>query len=131
MNDFTSMLRGFYQKYRLTYLAHATNDVYAVVDCRWRRDVGSAFDYVVTFTTMFFMLDWRMTLVAIILLPLLAIATNIVVRRKHQSYKESQEASQVINNHVNERKCFWNKSGGYGERNSVVLENERRCMEEE
>ena len=74
-----------------------------------------------------------MTLVAIIPLPLLAIATNIVVRAEHQSYKESQEAFSLLNNHVNESVSGIKvtKSLVMVKRNSIVLENERRCMEEE
>ena len=76
-------------------MAHATNDVSAIVMTAGG-GVMSAVDApitaLVTLATMFFMLDWRMTLVAIIPLPLLAIATNIVVRagiraiRNHRSF---------------------------------------------
>ena len=60
-------------------------------------------------------------LVAIIPLPLLAIATNIVVRAEHKSFEESQEAFSLLNNHVNESVSGIKvtKSFGYGEKETA------------
>ena len=122
---FTSMSPSFYQKYRSgDLMAHATNDVSAIVMTAGggvMSAVDASITALVTLATMFFMLDWRMTLVAIIPLPLLAIATNIVVRAEHQSYKESQEAFSLLNNHVNESVSGIKvtKSFGYGEKETA------------
>ena len=102
-------------------MAHATNDVSAIVMTAGggvMSAVDASITALVTLATMFFMLDWRMTLVAIIPLPLLAIATNFVVRAEHQSFKESQEAFSLLNNHVNESVSGIKvtKSFGYGEK---------------
>ena len=55
-------------------MAHATNDVSAVVMTAGggvMSAVDASITALVTLATIFFMLDWRMTLVAIIPLPLL------------------------------------------------------------
>ena len=105
-------------------MAHATNDVSAVVMTAGggvMSAVDASITALVTLATMFFVLDWRVTLVAIIPLPLLAIATNIVVRAEHQSFKESQEAFSLLNNHVNESVSGIKvtKSFGYGEKETA------------
>ena len=105
-------------------MAHATNDVSAVVMTAGggvMSAVDASITALVTLATMFFVLDWRVTLVAIIPLPLLAIATNIVVRAEHQSFKESQEAFSLLNNHVNESVSGIKvtKSFGYGEQETT------------
>lgn len=105
-------------------MAHATNDVYAVVMTAGggvMSAVDASITALVTLATMFFVLDWRVTLVAIIPLPLLAIATNFVVRAEHQSFKESQEAFSLLNNHVNESVSGIKvtKSFGYGEKETA------------
>ena len=105
-------------------MAHATNDVYAVVMTAGggvMSAVDASITALVTLATMFFVLDWRMTLVAIIPLPLLAIATNIVVRAEHKSFEESQEAFSLLNNHVNESVSGIKvtKSFGYGEKETA------------
>ena len=105
-------------------MAHATNDVYAVVMTAGggvMSAVDASITALVTLATMFFMLDWRVTLVAIIPLPLLAIATNIVVRAEHKSFEESQEAFSLLNNHVNESVSGIKvtKSFGYGEKETA------------
>ncbi|MGZ7242483.1 ABC transporter transmembrane domain-containing protein, partial [Streptococcus pyogenes] len=57
---------------------------------------------VVTLATMFFVLDWRLTLIAILPLPLMAMATSALGRRNHTAFKASQEAFSKLNNHVQE-----------------------------
>ena len=105
-------------------MAHATNDVSAVVMTAGSgvmSAVDASITALVTLATMLFMLDWRVTLVAIIPLPLLAIATNIVVRAEHKSFEESQEAFSLLNNHVNESVSGIKvtKSFGYGEKETA------------
>lgn len=122
---FTKMSPSFYQKYRSgDLMAHATNDVSAIVTTAGggvMSAVDASITALVTLATMFFVLDWRVTLVAIIPLPLLAIATNFVVRAEHQSFKESQEAFSLLNNHVNESVSGIKvtKSFGYGEKETT------------
>ena len=83
--------------------------------------VDASITALVTLATMFFVLDWRMTLVAIIPFATAAIATNFVVRAEHQSFKESQ-SFLLLNNHVNESVSGIKvtKSFGYGEKNGLV-----------
>ena len=122
---FTKMSPSFYQKYRTgDLMAHATNDINSVVMVAGggvMSAVDASITALVTLATMFFVLDWRATLVAIIPLPLLAIASNFVVRAEHQSFKESQEAFSLLNNHVNESVSGIKvtKSFGYGEKETA------------
>ncbi|MBP2622995.1 ABC transporter ATP-binding protein [Streptococcus oricebi] len=103
---FTKMSPSFYQKYRTgDLMAHATNDITAII---WVAGVGvmSAVDAsitaLVTLFSMFFMLDWRLTLLAILPLPFMAWGTNLIGRKNHQSFKAAQEAFSDLNNKVQE-----------------------------
>ena len=103
---FTQMAPSFYQKYRTgDLMAHATNDINAVVNVAGggvMSAVDATITALVTLLTMFFVLDWRLTLIAILPLPFLSWGTNLIGRKNHESFKAAQEAFSDLNNKVQE-----------------------------
>lgn len=103
---FTQMAPSFYQKYRTgDLMAHATNDINAVVSVAGggvMSAVDASITALVTLLTMFFVLDWRLTLIAILPLPFLSWGTSLIGRKNHESFKAAQEAFSDLNNKVQE-----------------------------
>lgn len=103
---FTKMSPSFYQKYRTgDLMAHATNDINAVVSVAGggvMSAVDATITALVTLLTMFFVLDWRLTLIATLPLPFLSWGTSLIGRKNHESFKVAQEAFSDLNNKVQE-----------------------------
>lgn len=103
---FTKMSPSFYQKYRTgNLMAHATNDINAVVSVAGggvMSAVDATITALITLLTMFFVLDWRLTLIAILPLPFLSWGTSLIGRKNHESFKVAQEAFSDLNNKVQE-----------------------------
>ena len=103
---FTKMSASFYQKYRTgDLMAHATNDINSLTRLAGggvMSAVDASITALVTLMTMFFSISWQMTLVAIIPLPLMALATSRLGRKTHESFKRSQAAFSELNNKVQE-----------------------------
>lgn len=103
---FTHMSPSFYQTYRTgDLMAHATNDINAVVGVAGggvMSAVDASITALVTILTMFFVLDWRLTLIAILPLPFMAWGTSLIGRKNHESFKAAQEAFSDLNNKVQE-----------------------------
>lgn len=103
---FTRMSPSFYQTYRTgDLMAHATNDINAVVGVTGggvMSAVDASITALVTVLTMFFVLDWRLTLIAILPLPFMAWGTSLIGRKNHESFKAAQEAFSDLNNKVQE-----------------------------
>lgn len=103
---FTRMSPSFYQTYRTgDLMAHATNDINAVVGVAGggvMSAVDASITALVTVLTMFFVLDWRLTLIAILPLPFMAWGTSLIGRKNHESFKAAQEAFSDLNNKVQE-----------------------------
>lgn len=104
--QFTKMSPSFYQRYRTgDLMAHATNDINAVTQTAGggvMSAVDASITALVTLLTMVIMIDWRLTLVAILPLPLMALATSRLGRKNHASFKAAQEAFSDLNNKVQE-----------------------------
>ena len=117
---FTKMSPSFYQKYRTgDLMAHATNDVNAVVMVAGggvMSAVDASITALVTLFTMIFLISAKLTLIAVIPLPFLAYATNKLGEKNHQSFKEAQESFSDLNNKVQESVSGIRvtKSFGYG-----------------
>ena len=117
---FTKMSPSFYQKYRTgDLMAHATNDVNAVVMVAGggvMSAVDASITALVTLFTMIFLISAKLTLIAVISLPFLAYATNKLGEKNHQSFKEAQESFSDLNNKVQESVSGIRvtKSFGYG-----------------
>ncbi|MGT2785537.1 ABC transporter ATP-binding protein [Streptococcus merionis] len=103
---FTKMSPSFYQKYRTgDLMAHATNDINAVTQTAGggvMSAVDASITALVTLLTMFIVIDWRLTVVAILPLPFMALATSLLGRKNHETFKEAQEAFSDLNNKVQE-----------------------------
>ena len=103
---FTRMDAEFYQKYRTgDLMAHATNDLAAI------RFVAA--DGVLTLTdalslggitlfSMFFFIDWKLTLITIIPLPILIFVSTYLGKMIHARYRGALQAFSSMNNHVQE-----------------------------
>lgn len=86
-------------------MAHATNDINAVTMYAGGGVMSAVDDSVtalVTLVSMFFMIDWRLTLLAILPLPFMVVVTSAIGRKNHQAFKEAQEAFSDLNNFVQE-----------------------------
>ncbi|MBM7642586.1 ABC transporter ATP-binding protein [Streptococcus loxodontisalivarius] len=103
---FTRMSPSFYQSYRTgDLMAHATNDINALTRLAGggvMSAVDASITALVTLITMFFSISWEMTLVAIIPLPFMAIATSRLGRKTHKAFGDSQAAFSELNNKVQE-----------------------------
>ena len=104
--QFTLMSPSFYQRYRTgDLMAHATNDINAVTMYAGggvMSAVDASVTALVTLVSMFFMIDWRLTLLAILPLPFMVVVTSAIGRKNHQAFKEAQEAFSDLNNFVQE-----------------------------
>lgn len=86
-------------------MAHATNDINAVTMYAGggvMSAVDASVTALVTLVSMFFMIDWRLTLLAILPLPFMVVVTSVIGRKNHQAFKEAQEAFSDLNNFVQE-----------------------------
>lgn len=103
---FTNMDSEFYQKYRTgDLMAHATNDVRSLRMVAGGGIVTLADSLsvtIVTVTAMFIVVDWRLTLLAIIPLPLIAITSRYLGKMLHSRFRGAQEAFSHMNNKVQE-----------------------------
>lgn len=103
---FTEMDSQFFQKYRTgDLMAHATNDLRSI-----RMVAGggiltmadSLSITLVTITAMFIVVDWRLTILAILPLPLLAFASRYLGKMLHVRFRDAQDAFSKMNNKVQE-----------------------------
>lgn len=105
-HHFTQMDSEFFQKYRTgDLMAHATNDLIAI-----RMVAGggiltladSISVGVTTIVAMMLVVDWRLTLMAIIPIPLLAITSRYLGKMLHSRFRDAQDAFSQMNNKVQE-----------------------------
>ena len=103
---FMKMDATFYQKYRTgDLMAHATNDLTAV-----ERVAGGGIlqfaDSIITGGTtliaMMTLIDWRLTLIAIVPFPLLAVVSRYLGKKIHVAFRASQAAFSRLNNKAQE-----------------------------
>lgn len=103
---FTKMSPSFYQTYRTgDLMAHATNDINSLTRLAGggvMSAVDATITALVTLLTMFFSISWQMTLVSIIPLPFMAVATSRLGRKTHRAFSQSQAAFSELNNKVQE-----------------------------
>ena len=96
---FTEMDNLFYQKYRTgDLMAHATNDLNAIQNVAGAGILTFADSVITGGTTiiaMILFIDWRLTLIALIPLPLLAVTSRVLGSKLHDAFRDSQEAFLV------------------------------------
>lgn len=105
-NHFTRMDAVFFQEHRTgDLMAHATNDLGAirmVAGGGILTLVDSLTQGLLTLIMMFFVVDWRLSLVAILPLPILAIAIRVIGKKMHFHFRKAQEAFSALNDKVQE-----------------------------
>ncbi|HJB24695.1 MAG TPA: multidrug ABC transporter permease/ATP-binding protein, partial [Candidatus Jeotgalibaca pullicola] len=93
-NHFTKMDAEFFQKYRTgDLMAHATNDLNAI-----RMVAGAGIltlaDSIssggITLLTMFFTVNWKLTLIAMVPIPALTLVSRILGKRIHRTFRKAQ-----------------------------------------
>lgn len=103
---FTKMAPSFYQKKRVgDLMAHATNDLSAVQQTAGA-GVLTLVDSITTggfvIAAMAITINWKLTLIALIPLPLMAILTSYYGKLLHQRFRYAQEAFSSLNDKTQE-----------------------------
>ncbi|WP_368566729.1 ABC transporter ATP-binding protein [Enterococcus faecalis] len=105
-HHFTKMDSIFYQKYRTgDLMAHATNDLNAIQNVAGAGILTFADSVITGGTTIIAMVlfvDWRLTLIALLPLPLLAVTSRILGSKLHDAFRDSQAAFSAINDKTQE-----------------------------
>lgn len=103
---FTQMDINFFKKYRTgDLMAHATNDLIAIRQVAGGGILTLADSVSIGLTTilaMIFVVNWRLTLLAIIPMPFLAIVSRYLGRMLHTRFRDAQDAFSQMNNKVQE-----------------------------
>lgn len=103
---FMRMDRTFYQRHRTgDLMAHATNDINAIQNVAGDGVLTLVDSLVTGGTTMIAMMlfiDWRLTIVALIPLPFLALGAWKLGDRLHDAFDKSQAAFSRLNNKTQE-----------------------------
>lgn len=103
---FTKMSPSFYQKRRVgDLMAHATNDVNAVQETAGG-GVLTLFDSLTTggfvVLAMAITIDWRLTLIALIPMPFMALLTSYYGKLLHKRFRHAQAAFSDLNDKTQE-----------------------------
>lgn len=103
---FTRMDAEFFHKYRTgDLMAHATNDL-AAIRFVAADGVLTLTDAVslggVTLFSMFFFIDWKLTLLSILPLPILIVVSTYLGKMIHARYSGALKAFSSMNDHVQE-----------------------------
>lgn len=105
-HHFTKMSPAFYQKSRIgDLMAHATNDLQAIQQTAGAGvltlvDSLSTGGFVIL--TMAFTISWKLTLICLIPLPIMAILTSWFGTMLHRSFHKAQEAFSSLNDKTQE-----------------------------
>lgn len=105
-HHFTKMDSIFYQKYRTgDLMAHATNDLNAIQNVAGAGILTFADSVItggITIIAMVLFVDWRLTLIALLPLPLLAVTSRVLGSKLHDAFRDSQAAFSAINDKTQE-----------------------------
>ena len=103
---FLKMDSAFYQNNRTgDLMAHATNDLQAIQEVASRGVLALVDSMMTGFTTlaaMMIFIDWRLTILAILPLPLLALVSSLLGKKLHQAFKDFQETFSNMTDKVQE-----------------------------
>ncbi|TLQ20206.1 ATP-binding cassette domain-containing protein [Lentilactobacillus parafarraginis] len=103
---YTQMDQEFFQKYRTgDLMAHATNDLSAIQRVAGGGILQFADSMITGGTTLIAMvslIDWRLTIIAIIPFPLLAVMARYMGSKIHVAFRDSQAAFSRLNNKAEE-----------------------------
>ena len=105
-NHFTAMDAGFFQKYRVgDLMAHATNDLNAIRNVAGGgilTFVDSVITGSITIGAMMIIVDWRLTLIALLPLPFLGVASRVLGSKLHERFRKAQAAFSHMNDKTQE-----------------------------
>ena len=105
-HHFTKMDQVFYQKFRTgDLMAHATNDLNAIQNVAGAGILTFADAFItgaITIVAMMIFVDWRLTLIALIPFPLLALLSSKLGGKMHEAFKDSQGAFSKLNDKTQE-----------------------------
>ncbi|MFD2306289.1 ABC transporter ATP-binding protein [Enterococcus termitis] len=105
-HHFTKMDTVFYQNHRTgDLMAHATNDLNAIQNVAGAGILTFADSLITggaTIVAMILFVDWRLTLIALIPLPLLAVTSRVLGSKLHDAFRDSQAAFSTINDKTQE-----------------------------
>lgn len=105
-DHYLKMDRTFYQKYRTgDLMAHATNDINAiqfVAGDGVLTLVDALFTGGITLIAMMYFIDWHLTIICMLPMPLLAVGARYLGTRLHDSFDKSQAAFSRLNNKTQE-----------------------------
>lgn len=105
-DHFTKMDHVFYQEHRTgDLMAHATNDLNAIQNVAGAGILTFADSFITggaTIVAMILFVDWRLTLIALLPLPLLAVTSRVLGSKLHDAFRDSQEAFSDINDKTQE-----------------------------
>lgn len=103
---YMQMDQTFYQEHRTgDLMAHATNDLQAIQQVAGSGILSFADSIITGITTIIAMMtlvDWRLTLLAMIPFPLLAISAGYLGTKIHIAFRKSQAAFSRLNNKTQE-----------------------------
>lgn len=103
---FLKMDKTFFQRHRTgDLMAHATNDINAVQNVAGigvLTFVDSVITGIFTIIAMIIFVDWRLTIIALIPLPLIIFFANAIGKRLDSAFSESQAAFSRLNNKAQE-----------------------------
>lgn len=103
---FTRMDHIFYQKFRTgDLMAHATNDLNAIQNVAGSGILTFVDSFVTggsTIIAMILFVDWRLTLIALVPLPLLAVTSRVLGSKMHEAFRASQETFSDLNDKTQE-----------------------------
>lgn len=123
---FTNMDSVFFQEHRTgDLMAHATNDVVTVrmvAGGGILTLVDSLSQGLMTIFMMFFAVDWRLSIVAILPLPLLALIIRFNGQRVHRHFRFAQEAFSDLNDKVQESMTGMKVIKTFGEEERDILD---------
>lgn len=105
-DHFTAMDVGFFQKYRVgDLMAHATNDLNAIRNVAGGgilTFVDSVITGSITIVAMMIIVDWRLTLIALLPLPFLGVASRVLGSKLHERFRKAQAAFSHMNDKTQE-----------------------------
>ena len=122
----------FYQKYRTgDLMAHATNDLNAIQNVAGAGILTFADSVITGGTTIIAMVlfvDWRLTLIALLPLPLLAVTSRVLGSKLHDAFRDSQAAFSAINDKTQESITGIKVIKTFGQEKKILLILQRKLM---
>lgn len=125
-DHFTKMDQHFYNRYRTgDLMAHATNDLNAI---KFVAGGGiltltdSISITIVTLISMFFIIDWQLTLLTIIPFPLLFVVARYLGKMMNESFRGSLKSFSSMNDRVQESVAGMQVIKGFGEEEDDYVE---------